>query len=833
VHNVNGLADKMIWNAHCRVVNLLANDGKDGAPFLDVQQFDQKTFSDFCPDNPVPVVGRMNESWHRAEFKPAMVRMSTKQYPIGSHSSPLEEIDEIADKIFDNIALSKSLPTGRATKLRMQRRGKERAPSRAAFRDDPQASCRGNWLAFPAPSPPLDTVSIHNASNDVGMLGMSEEPRISAHLRNRQQVSDTPAVASGCSVEVFDQLENGSTRLDALLDRYGIAAFHSDQIDTPNGSEVEHVVAKAPSWRARLINDHKRRLTQRWGDPSQTLRTVLPGIKQIITEAIARGFRPTGNDYQRKIRIIAAREQQQTMQSTPLTGNEQQIEEGQAPSLPNPTGKKRLAKKSVVESQQDIDGVAAEPRKKRRKTKVSVKSSTLRPEALLKHKASLTVSKKMKGTRLNDRSGHSTPLPTHQSGSRTLEAHQILPPGAYFEAKVADEKLVWRCGLKHAMGYYYNAGDRKTCRGCNTNITENPNHQRMDFYMPPKKHFHQTAPDMKWRPSKLWGKARRAPNSSHNSIAKAAYWTAIDAGANMEEARGMGVNAVLEHLRPKPPKAQKEPTLEPTPEPEPDLGPHPSNSTTMEHGQDLPECVYFDKQERHEELAWRCDVNHALGRYYLAGDKKSCPGCGSSKSGQGKRTEMDFYMPKGVIVRQEAPGLSNWKPRRPYKTEKSKVTDSVSFQTHNQLCAKTYFEAVNDGKTHEEALTQAMIETDRYLDSKVEDAQKRRQRREEEEEDDDLSAENGESSHVTSDTRKDSATISHAGNEKIKQCLRNSRGGYTVSLVPKKRSLNDLHDSELDEVEEYKTPQSNEDVMDQEIIDLSSSEETSSGSDSE
>jgi hypothetical protein len=189
-----------------------------------------------------------------------------------------------------------------------------------------------------------------------------------------------------------------------------------------------------------------------------------------------------------------------------------------------------------------------------------------------------------------------------------------------------------------------------------------------------------------------------------------------------------------------------------------------------------------------------------------------------------RHTEMDFYMPRGVIVRQEAPGLSNWKPRRPNKTEKSKVTDKVSVQTHNQLCAKKYFEAVNGGKEHEDALIQATIETDRYLDGKVEDAQKRWREREEEEE---------ESSDVTSDTRQDFATSSHAGNNKIKQCRRNSREGYTVSLVPKKRNLNDLHDSELDEVEEYKTPQSNEDATDQEIIDLSSNEETSSGSDSE
>jgi hypothetical protein len=50
-------------------------------------------------------------------------------------------------------------------------------------------------------------------------------------------------------------------------------------------------------------------------------------------------------------------------------------------------------------------------------------------------------------------------LPPHPSGSRTLEAHQQLPPDAYFQPKSPSEKPVWRCGIKHPMGYYYNARD--------------------------------------------------------------------------------------------------------------------------------------------------------------------------------------------------------------------------------------------------------------------------------------------------------------------------------------------------------------------------------------
>ena len=54
-------------------------------------------------------------------------------------------------------------------------------------------------------------------------------------------------------------------------------------------------------------------------------------------------------------------------------------------------------------------------------------------------------------------------LPPHPSGSKTLEAHQQLLPDAYFQMESPSEKPVWRCGIKHPMGYYYNAGNRKNC----------------------------------------------------------------------------------------------------------------------------------------------------------------------------------------------------------------------------------------------------------------------------------------------------------------------------------------------------------------------------------
>jgi hypothetical protein len=220
---------------------------------------------------------------------------------------------------------------------------------------------------------------------------------------------------------------------------------------------------------------------------------------------------------------------------------------------------------------------------------------------------------------------------------------------------------------------------------------------------------------MRWKPSKQLSQPRKYGFSSHDAVAKDAYWKAINCGASEEEAQKTGIDAVVEYIKPKPlPKA---PTPEPTPESEPDLGPHPSSSTTMEHGQDIPDGYYWEKRKSNEEHAWRCDVNHGLGRYYLAGDRKTCPGCGSSQKGRGKHKEMDFYLPSGVIVRQEAPGLSKFKPRKPYKLSKSTATKR-ELVTHNQMCANVYFSLVANGYEAEEALRLAVERVDSELDKK-------------------------------------------------------------------------------------------------------------------
>jgi hypothetical protein len=555
LQNVNGMTNKMIYNAHSRTVNLLANDGRDGVPFLDVHGINKRMFSDFCPDNAVSVVSRMNGSWHRATQELAMVRMSTKQYPVGASSSPIEEIDEVADKL----ANASTLPTGRAKPTKKQ---KGKLPSLP--RRDETGGSRGNWLAFLSSQNHCEAIQAPPSQSDAG------------HVQNHCESIQAPLL----------QIEagHGQAHCEAIqATPTQTAAGHEDRVDSPVGG----------GWRMRLVQAHKRMLAIRYPPKKQQ-------------------------------RVVAPRKRQKT-------------------------------------------------------------SST---------------------------SSSSSP-----SGSTTLELHQILPPDAYFEPREPDEKPAWRCGIKHAMGHYYNAGNRKSCPGCFVNIKESSKTKHMDFYLPPSSHFFQPAPDVVYKPSKLSSKARRSKQLSHNSIAKEAYWAAIHAGASAEEARQAGVDAVEAFLLSRVPK---EPTPEPTPEPEPDLGPHPSGSTTMEHGQDLPECAYAEKTERHEEPAWRCDLNHALGRYYLAGDKRSCPGCGSNRTSESKKATMDFYMPFGVVVRQEAPGLSHWKPRKKNKMTRSSASKTVKqeYLTHNQIASRKYFEAVSEGLEHDDAVRRAIEQLEEELEAK-------------------------------------------------------------------------------------------------------------------
>jgi hypothetical protein len=648
---VSVIARKMAWNAHFRVTHLLASDGWDGAPFLDVQAIKSNVISDFGPDNFYQVSPKMSGSWHRAFPEPAMVRFTTQDYRLESgYTMPLEEIDEVADTLLDKNAFVKSLPAGRAFRPPTSKKRKGQYAPGAAVREERNVAPRGNWLSFAllnTPAEPHTPPSKTHISKDV-VVGakkqdVAEQDPSTEDLGNTQHNDFLASSSAGPSQPCIDTPALPDTWFDELFGSYGANVLDCDRVDSPNRSDsIEHV-EKVLSWRMRLIDDHKRRLTQKWGNPPQILEKALPGIKQAIASALAQDIRPIARDYQKTVRIIALREQRQhgvfdrldkedvvvttkTAHPTKRSNNRLEVipeevesttslthgssspvqEEHTAPS------RESKGKGRAVNATETLLEMSVEPPKKKRKTDhPTAKQASTRPPT--KQKKKVVKSPTQSASSASSKSPvDRQPLPPHPSGSKTLEPHQQLPPNAYFQPDSIDEKHAWRCGAKHAMGHYYNAGDRKNCRGCNTSLSGNPNIVQMDFYLPSRSLHYQPAPGMIWKPNKPSANPRKSDRPCHNGIAKDAYWAAINNGATGDEARQIGVNAIVEFLKPKPPP--KAPTPEPTPEPEPDLGPHPSGSATMEHGQELPICAYKEKKERHEELAWRCDVNHALGK---------------------------------------------------------------------------------------------------------------------------------------------------------------------------------------------------------------------------
>lgn len=60
-----------------------------------------------------------------------MVPYTTKDYPVGNHSSLVEDIDEVADTPFNREAFGNSLPAGRAFKRPTMRKCEGRGSPRA------------------------------------------------------------------------------------------------------------------------------------------------------------------------------------------------------------------------------------------------------------------------------------------------------------------------------------------------------------------------------------------------------------------------------------------------------------------------------------------------------------------------------------------------------------------------------------------------------------------------------------------------------------------------------------------------------------------------------
>jgi hypothetical protein len=826
-HEINGITRKMIWNAHCRTVHLLARDGKDGAPFLDIHNFDSSPFSEYGPSNLFPVVEKLNASWHRTSSSPVMVQYTTKEYELGYQTSPLEDIDDFNNTVFRNINSDRALSTGRAIRLPTSRKRKGQNMPGAATREERTNIPRDNWLLFA----PLDSTSGYHIPQSI-----SNTPPDTIYKARLADVSQQPVAPLSSANSQDEKPYSLPTHTEELFDHLNARTSKNNPVGTHIRS-IEYA-EKVHPWRMSLVIDHKRRLTLKWGNPPQGPNRAVPNFKQAVAAAISMDILPPTNNYQKKVKAITAKDQHREHVKRfgqPQNKGGSVAIEGTTPELPishDPlTDPIATLSEAIPDHQASTEltrlVLSARSKRKRKRDLGAGEQAPVKSSTKQKTIASQSCTQRVTLSDGTSSSAHQSPSP-RPNRSEILEPNQHLPPNAYFEPATEDEQRAWRCSFKHIMGHYYNAGDRKSCRGCNTSLSDNIHVISMDFYMPPRSFYFQPAPDVRWKPSKQSSQPRKSDRPCHNAVAKDAYWEAINTGASEEEARQMAVDAVIEYIKPKP-RPKKEPTPELTLEPEPNLGPHPSGSATMEHSQEIPDGCYWERRQADEKHAWRCDVNHALGRYYLAGDKKTCPGCGSCHNGVGKHGEMDFFLPSGVVVRQEAPGLSKYKPRRPYKLSKSSATSREPV-THNQMCTKVYFELVDEGYEAKEALKLAVERIDRELDKKQENKLKRQDERER--------VKDSNASRKTSTSsgapRKDSANMSQAGNSKMIQYRRDSRGGCTIALIPKKRTANELSDNETDDVavdQENGDSASEQDTWSS--IESSSAEEDSSASESE
>ena len=803
--DINHITNKIIWNAHCRTVHLLANDGKHGAPFLDVYTISPEPFSNYGPDNLFSVAEEMSSSWHRVSPNPCMVQYSMDDYKLAHNVDFLEELDEATSTLLRRENFGSILSRGRAARLSTSRKRRGEHLCGAAMREERVDAPRANWLASPQynsvsamKSPPNDKVHESNIQESV-----QEVPTSSAshHVRHDEPSTGSFAEPAECHPSTA---QPPLSNLEELSGNYGNNILDSDFAISSVPSECIARVERAYAFRMKLIKDHKQRLIQKWGNPSQSINIAFNGNRQAVAAAITRGFRPTDTDSGVAKTIFS-------MTHTAITRSTKDIT-----NLGDGKGRGKASKRDIGM----VPEVARQRTTKKRRMERVVAVTQSATAASIKQQT-----KTAKSTHISAR--NSRPERSQPGSPFTLEQHQRIPSNAYFEPASVDEKLAWRCGSKHALGHYYNAGDRKTCKGCNTHVMDSPK-KDMNFYMPSRTFCHQPVPDNLWKPSKPSKKPRKHPISCHNSIANDAFWEAINAGVTEDEARQTAVDAVFEWLKPK--TQPKAPTPEPEPEPEPDLGPHISGSETMEHGQEIPDGYYWHKQEENEEYAWRCDLNHAFGRYYLAGDKKTCPGCGSSRRGGGRREVMDFYLPPGVIVRQEAPGLSKWSPRKPYRLKKVSKTRKGNF-THNQMCSKAYHDLLADGHGAEEALKLAVEKVDHELDRRQEENEKRQY----EQEDEISQAVKGRITY-TSPVRKDSTNTSQIGSSKPYQHHGNSFGISRMPVASENRNNEDLNDSEIDEaeIEVHQSPgYVSSTQMPGNIDETSSDDEESSSSDSE
>ncbi|KAF2444742.1 hypothetical protein P171DRAFT_281864 [Karstenula rhodostoma CBS 690.94] len=883
--NVNKLATKIIWNTHLRTVRFMANDDKETTPFWDFRQFDDQFFANFSPGNAFPILGLMNQSWHRAFSHPSMVRYSARQYQVGPDASPFEEIDDVTGHttLFEDRSAAHTASRDRVVRAPRTKKPKNQHLPGATLREN-SILPRNDWIqglpdygapgSFAFTENPGVQATLYDTSQDVLLPGVIPANGAQSGWGGAADGVDTSSPGSSSSVHMGNDTETTSvctnhSPAEAPACLQSLVALHGPDLllqeaslSPSSDNALNECMGKSSLWRMALIENHKQQLIDRWPQSQQPreapldfdgyvdraikngdLKRLAPGLRRIANFVDPPTVAPSPNETQAGLQNNPQSHQPEVFSDEKHDLHTKRVlqQDSEAGNTSNNSARSKLRNNQLAVGGSN-KRLKRAPKAKNSKTS---KSSTIpKPvEATSTSSKSSTTPKPVEATSTSSSassSPSSIPAQTYpyHGMSRMLEDDQQLPPNAYFEKVVDDEQPAWRCGIKHPMGHYYNAGDRKNCPGCFTASSANPKRKVMDFYLPSRSHFAQPAPGVTWKPGRPTGRPRRSDHLSHNSIAKDAYWNAINAGATTDEALKKGIEAVETYLQAKQEKKEKKEKKEPTPEPTPepvDLGPHPSGSKTMEHGQNLPMGAYWTKQFRHDELAWRCDINHALGRYYLAGDVKSCPGCGSCRSGPGQHPQMDFYLPTGSIARQEAPGLVKWKPRTPYKTtKKSKRAKQVV--THNQFCSKKYWELIDEGREHvegganEEALALSIEATDAHIDAKVAAMQAKLEESESSEE---------EQSEIKSKGRRQGNGRQKEPQPGSDSPVRHSRTGArffslasSLPVVPRKRGSEVLNDSELDEVTEYESAKDEEEAQ-QETISLSSDDESTSDSDSE
>ncbi|KAF2115905.1 hypothetical protein BDV96DRAFT_60925 [Lophiotrema nucula] len=799
---VSNMMDRMIRDAHCKALEILSKDDNQPLPFFNVDLIQGADFKEFKPGCTLDATAGMRD-WYCMVSRESMVQYRRADYNIKDNLAICKKLRAAKRRcqVPDDINM---LPRGRVLPLLSPKKQK----SRAALAEVPmsQPDVTSNSTAGFASNTPHASVALTDKPHGPQLHGMEKLLDHHNELLNRAKLRSS-------RFNSFTTQEHGAS-LDTMT---VIAQAIEDGKLNPPSKEVQSQMDEYMLRRKGVVPDVTR-LSAAERDGQAQADTPGDGMNEIaLADALLAAIysdeeRMRKNNAEREAFIIEE------------VGRRKEHSKRQRPRQ---SGAK---KQKLADGSAHRRDCATPSRKKKTKRPDGIEPEAKRQEA------------NRGPTYRKRRRGKAT------LGPQPLEPGQQLPDSAYREPQEEGEQFAWRCGIKHALGYYYLAGDRKHCLGCGTHFRAMNSYRIMDFYLPPKSWVFQNAPqDVIWTPSSPSKEPRKGAPASHNAIAKDAYWAAVRKGATKETARRIGAQAVLDHFEAKR-KAKIPPTPEPSPEPEPTpepviLPPHPSGSQTMEHGQEIPDCYRWEKEREGEEFAWRCDGNHALGRYYMAGDKKTCPGCGSNRKGPSKKQTMDFYLPFGIAVRQTSDGLTHWKPRKPYNIKNStQDNEDKQICSHNQRAARYYWEMRDKGTEHVEALTRAIEMTEEFLD-KEEDAWVARQAKREAKKtykskanvrDSDTEMEDADDDESNIERKKDPTK---ASNHSVvdKQTLvtgdrseRNEDGGVIISLIAKKRG----HDEVDSDTEEYDHFFEDEPTLAAPPVD-SSSDEDISDSDSE